>query len=47
MRKTVYLVLGGGRPLFLQGKERLNLRFVDSRSFDSRTVLLRYDRPAG
>ncbi|MFF0061354.1 dihydrofolate reductase family protein [Streptomyces sp. NPDC005279] len=41
------VVLGGGRPLFLQGKERLNLEFVESRSFDARTVLLRYERPAG
>ena len=41
------VVLGGGRPLFLQGKDRLNLQFVESRSFDARTVLLRYERPAG
>ncbi|MGW1490024.1 dihydrofolate reductase family protein [Streptomyces sp. NBC_00191] len=41
------VVLGGGKPLFLQGKDRLNLQFVESRSFDARTVLLRYERPAG
>jgi dihydrofolate reductase len=38
------VVLGGGDPLFLPQKERVNLRLADSRTFDGRTVLLRYDR---
>lgn len=41
------VVLGGGRPLFHKAKERLTLQLVDSRSFDSWTVLLRYERPQG
>jgi dihydrofolate reductase len=38
------VVLGGGNKLFLEPKERVNLELVESRSFDSRTVLLRYRR---
>ncbi|WP_188187943.1 dihydrofolate reductase family protein [Nonomuraea sp. SYSU D8015] len=38
------VVLGGGRPLFPPQKERLDLRLTDSRTFDARTVLLRYER---
>ncbi|GAB2800540.1 dihydrofolate reductase family protein [Actinoallomurus bryophytorum] len=40
------VVLGGGRPLFLEPKDRLEMRLVDSRTFDSQTVLLRYERRA-
>lgn len=36
------VVLGGGKPLFLPPKDRVNLRLVDTRTFDSRTVLLHY-----
>ncbi|HCT75864.1 MAG TPA: deaminase [Micromonosporaceae bacterium] len=38
------VVLGGGKRLFLQSKERLNMQLIESRTFDSRTVLLRYQR---
>ncbi|MFB7655920.1 MULTISPECIES: dihydrofolate reductase family protein [unclassified Streptomyces] len=40
------VVLGGGRPLFAESAERLNLRLIESRTFDSRTVLLRYEPAA-
>lgn len=36
------VVLGGGKALFPESAERLNLQLIDSQSFDSRTVLLRY-----
>ncbi|NGO77227.1 dihydrofolate reductase [Streptomyces sp. YC504] len=36
------VVLGGGKALFPESSERLNLQLVDSQTFDSRTVLLRY-----
>ncbi|RKF29421.1 dihydrofolate reductase family protein [Micromonospora globbae] len=36
------VVLGGGQPVFLD-KERLGLRLVESRPFDSCSVLLRYE----
>jgi dihydrofolate reductase len=36
------VVLGGGRPLFATPTDRLALRLAGSRTFDSRTVLLRY-----
>ena len=39
------VVLGGGKPLFAAAKERLGMRLLDSRTFDSQTVLLR-DRRA-
>jgi dihydrofolate reductase len=39
------VVLGGGMPLFTAAAERLDLQLVDSRAFDSQSVLLRY-RPA-
>jgi dihydrofolate reductase len=39
------VVLGGGKPLFLPPKERLNLQLVETRTFDSRTALLHYERP--
>ncbi|TMR88760.1 dihydrofolate reductase family protein [Nonomuraea basaltis] len=38
------VVLGGGQPLFLPQKDRVNLRLADSRTFDARTALLRYER---
>ncbi|WP_405804337.1 dihydrofolate reductase family protein [Streptomyces sp. NBC_00210] len=41
------VVLGGGRRLFLESMDRLTFELVESRTFDSRTVLLRYQRPAG
>ncbi|MEU6073536.1 dihydrofolate reductase family protein [Micromonospora sp. NPDC047074] len=37
------VVLGGGKPVF-SVPERINLRLVESRTFDDRTVLLRYHR---
>ncbi|GAA4572552.1 dihydrofolate reductase family protein [Micromonospora coerulea] len=37
------VVLGGGTPVF-PGKERLDLRLVETRGFDGRSVLLRYER---
>src|SRR5262249_43826841 len=37
------VVLGGGRPLFPKPKDRIDLKLVESRTFDSRTVLLRYE----
>lgn len=39
------VVLGGGKALFPESAERLNLQLLDSQTFDSRTVLLSY-RPA-
>ncbi|MEQ4719222.1 dihydrofolate reductase family protein [Nonomuraea sp. B19D2] len=38
------VVLGGGRPLFLPQKDRVDLRLVETRTFDSRVALLRYER---
>jgi dihydrofolate reductase len=38
------VVLGGGPGLLPGPTDRLNLRLVDSRTFDSQTVLLRYAR---
>ncbi|MFD6953015.1 deaminase [Nocardiopsis sp. TSRI0078] len=38
------VVLGGGRPVFQEPKERLGLELVESRVFDSRSVLLRHRR---
>jgi dihydrofolate reductase len=38
------VVLGGSKPLFAAAKERLGMRLLDSRTFDSQTVLLRYQR---
>jgi dihydrofolate reductase len=38
------VVLGGGKPVFLPPKERIDLQFVETRTFDNRSVLLRYDR---
>ncbi|SEK85482.1 dihydrofolate reductase family protein [Nonomuraea pusilla] len=38
------VVPGGGRPAFPPRAERLNLRLAEPRTFDSRAVLLRYDR---
>ncbi len=39
------VVLGGGTPLFLEPENRINLQLIESRTFDSQSVLLRY-RPA-
>ncbi|WP_217254470.1 dihydrofolate reductase family protein [Streptomyces sp. AC602_WCS936] len=36
------VVLGGGKALFPETEERLDLQLLDSQVFDSRTVLLRY-----
>lgn len=36
------VVLGGGKALFPESAERLDLQLLGSRTFDSRTVLLRY-----
>jgi dihydrofolate reductase len=38
------VVLGGGKSLFLPPEKRLTLELAESRTFDSRTVLLRYAR---
>jgi dihydrofolate reductase len=38
------VVLGGGPRLFPQSKDRIDMTLVDSRTFDSKTVLLRYVR---
>ncbi|HEX6468564.1 MAG TPA: dihydrofolate reductase family protein [Streptosporangiaceae bacterium] len=38
------VVLGGGVPLFPDQPDRVNLTLVDSRTFDAKTVLLRYER---
>jgi dihydrofolate reductase len=40
------VVLGGGRPLFVPGLDRLPLELVGSTPCDGRTVVLQY-RPAG
>ena len=37
------VVLGGGKPVF-PDKDRLDLRLVETRGFDGRSVLLRYER---
>jgi dihydrofolate reductase len=39
------VVLGGGPRLFLDPKSRIDLRLVDTRTFDGKTVLVRYERP--
>ena len=36
------VVLGGGRPLFARAEDRIALTLLESRTFDHRTVLLRY-----
>jgi dihydrofolate reductase len=38
------VVLGVGKPLFLEPKGRINLALLESRTFDARSVLLRYER---
>ena len=38
------VVLGGGTPFFPERRERLKLELVDSRTFGSRVVYLRYRR---
>lgn len=41
---VVPVVLGGGKPFFPAGRERLGLRLCEQRTFDSGTVYLRYER---
>ncbi|WP_433518201.1 dihydrofolate reductase family protein [Nonomuraea sp. CA-143628] len=41
------VVLGGGKPLFVPREDRINLRLADSRTCDSRVVVMRYDRAEG
>ncbi|WP_331767167.1 dihydrofolate reductase family protein [Embleya sp. NBC_00896] len=38
------VLLGGGKSVFVDSDTRIGLRLVDSRTFDGRTVLLRYSR---
>ncbi|PRX50444.1 dihydrofolate reductase [Prauserella shujinwangii] len=38
------VVLGGGRPTFLTPAARFDLRLAESRTFDDKVVLLRYER---
>jgi dihydrofolate reductase len=38
------VVLGGGRRLFAEPKERINLRLVDSRTVDGQVVVKQYQR---
>ncbi len=38
------VVLGGGPRLFPEPEHRIGMKLVDSRTFDARTVLLRYER---
>ena len=39
------IVLGSGKPMFQQVRDRLNLKLVETQAFGSRVVLLKY-RPA-
>jgi hypothetical protein len=41
------VVLGGGKPYFPHIDRPLNLRLVETRTFPSGVVLLRYERPEG
>jgi dihydrofolate reductase len=38
------VVLGGGIRLFPEPTDRITMKLVDSRTFDSKTVLVRYER---
>jgi hypothetical protein len=38
------VVLGGGPKLFLEPKHRIDMTLADTRTFDSKTVLVRYER---
>lgn len=38
------VLLGGGKPVFADGKDRAALRLVESRVFDNQVVLLRHER---
>jgi len=38
------VVLGGGKPLFYDSQARIHLRLLGSRTFDSRVVLLHYEK---
>jgi len=37
------VLLGGGRPLFDEEKSRTNLSLVETRTFDSRSVMIRFE----
>jgi len=39
------VVLGGGTPFFPRLDERIDLELVETRTFGSRVVYLRYSRP--
>lgn len=41
------IMLGGGKSLFRRLQDRINLRLVETRPFDSGTVLLRYQHVEG
>jgi hypothetical protein len=41
---VVPLILGSGRPLFATGLPEVPLRFVDSKSYPSGLVQIRYQR---
>jgi dihydrofolate reductase len=41
------VVVGGGKPFFATGRERLHLRLAEQRSYSSGAVYLRYERAAG
>ncbi|GAA0626650.1 dihydrofolate reductase family protein [Kutzneria viridogrisea] len=38
------VLLGGGKPVFARAGQRLDLRLVETRTFDERVVLLRHQR---
>jgi dihydrofolate reductase len=38
------VVLGGGRPFFASFDDRINLELIETRTFSSRVVYLRYAR---
>jgi dihydrofolate reductase len=41
------VVVGGGKPFFATGRERLHLRLAEHRAYSSGAVFLRYERVAG
>lgn len=38
------VVLGGGKPVFQPPRERLDFKLAETRTFDSRVAMLRYER---
>lgn len=38
------VILGGGKPIFRQLRDKINLQFVETRKFGRGVVLLRYQR---